>query len=187
MGLFFPLVLVAAAAVLAAIIYFKKPPASRPLPELKALALEPLSEQGGKLALEDLNGQVVLLNFWGTWCPPCLKEFPDVVELEKQYRQREGVRVVAVSCGPPGSDDAGAELKRLRENTQAFLDRHSVEMPMYLDPSSKTRQAVSDAIGFDAYPTTLLLDREHRIYRRWVGTATKRDFEAAIEELLSRG
>lgn len=186
-GLFFPLVLVAAAAALAAIIYFK-PFSGDSRPTLKSLALEPLAEEGSKLALEDLKGQVVLLNFWGTWCPPCLKEFPEIVALEKQYRQHKSVRVVAVSCGAPQNRDATlAELKLVRETTQAFLDQRGVDVPMYLDPGSKTREAVNEAIGFEAYPTTVLLDREHRIYRRWVGTATKSDFEAAIEELLNRG
>jgi thiol-disulfide isomerase/thioredoxin len=157
-------------------------------PKLGSLSLSPLAANETKLSLADLKGQIVLLNFWGTWCPPCVEEFPHVRELHEEYRDRTDVKVLAVSCGR-GADDA-KDIGHLRVDTQAFLEHRFVEMPVYLDPDQKTRTAVLEAaaqrvLNLQMMPTTLLLDREHRIRVVWIGAKTKRDFASQIDRLLA--
>src|SRR5262245_38493564 len=88
-------------------------------PQLGSLTLTPVRDEDSALTLADLEGKALLLNFWGTWCPPCVHEFPDILALEQQYHDRTDFRVLAVSCGR-GSDDAN-EIASVRVDTRAFL------------------------------------------------------------------
>jgi thiol-disulfide isomerase/thioredoxin len=188
--LMYVLVLLLAAVVLIGVIYFdplSHRGSSRGGPALTSLTLESLANEDIKLTLDDLKDKVVLINFWGTWCGPCRVEFPEIVALEKQYRGRSDVLVLAVSCGPPNAEDAESrQLKDLRLQTQAFMDQRGVDMPMYIDPGFQTRKVVESLGLLQSYPTTLLLDGQHRVMKRWMNPAHKADFEAAIEELLQR-
>ncbi len=157
-------------------------------PQLGSLSLTPVRSQDSAITLADLEGKAVLLNFWGTWCPPCVHEFPDILALENEYRERTDFKVLAVSCGR-GSDDAN-EVATVRVDTQAFLERRFVDMPVYVDPDQKTRSAIAEVasqrvLNFQYMPVTLLLDREHRMRAFWVGAQTKAEFAAEIKKVLS--
>ncbi len=180
----FLLLILAVVVGIAAAAWFLKPPPFQPGAELEALSLTSLAEDGEGVTLDDLKGKVVLINFWGTWCPECVKEFPELVALEKKYRGRKDFRLLAVSCG--AGYDKENELSGIRIQTQAFIDQRGVDMPIYLDPDFQTRSVVEKTVGWQGYPTTLLLDRNHRIQKAWVGAAGKSKFEAAIDELLNK-
>jgi thiol-disulfide isomerase/thioredoxin len=157
-------------------------------PPLPSLSLTPVLSRDEPVSLADVEGKVVLLNFWGTWCPPCVREFPDILALHQEYRDRPDFKVLAVSCGR-GADDA-RDIPQIRVVTQAFLEHRFVEMPVYLDPDQKTRAAVMDVaaqrvLNFQAMPVTLLVDREHQIRVVWVGAQTKEVFSKEIERLLN--
>ncbi len=132
---------------------------------LQTVHLEPLVHAEGPIRLGDLHGKVVVLNFWGTWCPPCLMELPHLAELQRKYRAQEGVLFLAVSCGPASPEDP----EEIRSQTVAFLANQGFDLPTYLDPGFVTRQAVAQAVGFRGYPTTLVLDRNGYIRKVWVG------------------
>ena len=91
---------------------------------------------------------------------------------------------MAVSCGTEYDNEK--ELPEIRTETKAFIEKRKVKMPIYLDPDFKTRSVVEKAVGWKGYPTTLLLDRDHRIQKVWIGAASKSEFEAAIESLLKK-
>lgn len=126
--------------------------------------------------LVDLNGeaarlnryreQYVLLNFWATWCPPCLAEMPALEQLYQRYRER-GFVVVAVS-----SDVEGHSI------VQPFVDELGVTFPVLLDPDGK----VSAAYGAKSLPVSFLLDRDGRVVAAAEG-AREWYSEAAIETL----
>lgn len=134
-----------------------------------ALELEPLSEASQRVSLADLEGKVVVLNFWGTWCPPCRREMP---ELDKFYRRiagHERFRLLAVSCLPgPSEADAFEELKA---ETIAFLRSNGLSLPAYADPSGITRAAFRQLGGRAVFPTTLVLDGQGVVRAVWVGYA----------------
>jgi thiol-disulfide isomerase/thioredoxin len=153
---------------------------------LEYLQLEDLAGGGGQVSLDDLANRVTLVNYWGTWCPPCLREFPDIVELRDRFAEREDFRLYAVSCGP-GSDPT---LGELREQTEAFLESRRVALPTYADQNGASRQAMVASLGLSgmAYPTTLVLDRQGTIRGFWQGyhPSAAREMSDLIERLLDQ-
>ena len=142
---------------------------------LKSLQLEPLTGGGEAVSVADLQGNVTLVNFWGTWCPPCVEEFPYLAKLYEQLRTSPDFQYLSVSY----DDKPTAEL---RESTGDFLQRMGADHPTYHDPGAATLLALH-AIGVDdAFPTTIVLDREGSIRGVWRGY--HRSGIAEIEQLL---
>jgi peroxiredoxin len=110
------------------------------------------SLSGAPVALADLRGRIVLVNFWATWCKPCEDEMPSMERLHRALPP-EGFALVAISV-----DDDEAKVL-------AFRDELKLTFPILLDP----RKTVSTAYQTHRYPESFLLDREGRIVERYVG------------------
>ncbi len=112
------------------------------------------------------RGQVVLVNFWATWCPPCRMETPSLVALRNQYKSRP-FEIVGISM-----DDDQTQIG-------PFVKRYGVNYPILLPSGPLT-------LGGDvsALPTTFLVDRHGRIARQYVGMISERAVRADIEQLL---
>ena len=108
------------------------------------LSLETLD--GERLELDDYTGRVVVLNFWATWCPPCVEEIPSLERL-RELRHDRGLEVLSV--------DVGEEPEEVR----TFLEDKPVNYPVALDPEAEAFKAWNTY----AFPTTFILDRKHRI------------------------
>jgi thiol-disulfide isomerase/thioredoxin len=132
---------------------------------LAELSLDPLTGDEKPVTLSDLAGKVVVVNFWGTWCPPCSEEFPHLVELSKEFRQRPDFRLLLVSCAADGNEEVG----ELRAETLGFLERSEYEVPAYWDPGFKTRLAFHRVATLQGFPTTFILDRKGVIRGIWPG------------------
>jgi thiol-disulfide isomerase/thioredoxin len=158
-------------------------PSEETLSQVHLVPARASGSPGHDVSLADLRGRVVLLNFWGTWCPPCRAEFPHIEELYHKWGSSQGVAVLAVSCS--GGNDSG-DLQSLRDATAAFIAEKKADLPIYFDPGGQTRKAVAAAVGFSGYPTTLVLDRDGKIRDTWVGYAPGREVEMdqLIEQLV---
>lgn len=158
------------------------PGVGKKMPELW---LQPLTFAGDAISLEDLKGQVVVLNFWGTWCPPCQLELPHVAELARHYANDERCRVLAVSCGPQTGDPESL-LPDLQLETTATLEAARLKLRTYADPDMRTRMALHESIGFESYPTTLVFDGDGIIRGVWDGYAPgdEKDIAELVESLL---
>jgi peroxiredoxin/YHS domain-containing protein len=147
-----------------------------PLAYVPAAALEPapavaLEDLAGKtVELEDYRGQVVLVDFWATWCVPCRKTMPELQRVHERYRPR-GFTVLGVSI-----DEEGA--KRVKP----YLKGRKLTYPMLLDLSD---HPAWEAFRVKAVPAAFLLDREGRIVRRWLGAVDVAEIEAEVERLLA--
>lgn len=152
---------------------------------LEAVELQPLVNAEKPVGLGDLDGKVAVINFWGTWCPPCLMELPHIVELEKKFRDRDGFVLLAVSCGRGERED----LDKLRQNTEALFASRDIDMPAYADANFVTRRAFDKLQRFSGYPTTLLVDRRGQVCKVWVGFDPKmpKELERLVEKLLAEG
>jgi thiol-disulfide isomerase/thioredoxin len=135
--------------------------------KLERLNLEPLTGTTQPLALDDLAGKVALINVWGTWCGPCIIEFPHLKELVEHYRSEPDFRFVSISSdGGPGPD--GADLAT---NTEAFLREQRADLPTYADPRRETCNEIARVAGEPRipYPTSLILGRDGKVRALWFG------------------
>jgi len=113
----------------------------------------PLTLLDGKPSkLTDYRGKVVVLNFWATWCPPCVEETPGLIQLQRRIASRNGV-VLGVSV----DEDEAAYRK--------FLQDHGINYPTSRDPSKKSALDY----GTVMYPETYIIDRQGKIARKIIG------------------
>ncbi len=119
----------------------------------------------GADSLEGLEGKIVILDFWATWCGPCLASVPKMNELARKYADK-GVVLVGV-CHQKGAEKMAATVK----------DR-GIEYPVCIDATGRTNQAYV----VDSYPDYYLVDRQGRLRGADVSTA---GLEKAIEALLA--
>lgn len=130
--------------------------------------LEDLS--GNVLSNERLKGNVVLVDFWATWCAPCRKSMPELQALHVKYAGR-GFRVVGISIDEGGA----APVKK-------FVASKKISYPVAMDSDSLPAW---DAFRVKAVPAAFLLDRDGRIVAQWTGApASTRELEAQLESLL---
>ena len=133
------------------------------------------------------QGSILLLHFWGLWCPPCLRELPLIASLNSEFDPLEGVRVVSVVCGVPGMTPT---TTKVRQRAERYLSERGMELAIYTDTSGTTRRTVAMALGdgmyLAAYPTTLLLDQQGVIRAVWVGyhAGTRQQMAQQINRLL---
>ena len=129
------------------------------VPKLSLISLE----TGDKTPT--LAGKVTLLNFWGTWCPPCRQELPGLARLASRLADEPHFQLIAVSCGGGKRDD----LDQLRSETEAFLKSTRIAISPWADPTGDTRLRFTEAFGFRAYPTTYLIGPDKKILAIWTG------------------
>ncbi len=124
---------------------------------------------GQKLSLQDLRGKVVVLDFWSTTCPPCMKEMKELEKIWRRMKSREVV-VVGVACG-------GETLVEVTE----FRSRKNVEYPLVVDKTG----AVSDTYLVRSLPTIYIIDRDGKIADSnrgfWDGTDVAKAVNRALE------
>jgi thiol-disulfide isomerase/thioredoxin len=135
-----------------------------------------IDENGFDALRAQSKGRVLLLNFWATWCKPCVEEFPDLVELQQAYAGK-GLDVVFISI----DDDA-----RARQKVTAFLRKMNVVTPSYIKEThddEKFINAVSPRWS-GALPATFVYDRRGNLASMNVEELTKRELENIILPLL---
>lgn len=151
------------------------------------IELEALNADEPPVTLESLRGNVVVLNFWGTWCPPCRGEIGNMAELSREW-SRDHVRVVPVSCLQQADDEAAEPL---REASEEFLrDLKIDDLTVFRDPDHRTRDALAAIGAFDnTYPTTIILDPQGRVlavFRGYHLVHSKRYINNVLNQALQR-
>ena len=124
---------------------------------------------GSAITLSQLRGQVVMLNFWSSWCGPCREEFPI---LDGIYRDKHAAGLVLV----------GVDVDSYKNDAAPFLSKHPVSFPIALDLSG----TVAARFDQDAMPMTVLIDRRGTV--RWIhrgyNTGDEQEYDAEINALL---
>lgn len=128
---------------------------------------------GQKVGLADLRGQVVFINFWATWCPPCVEEMQSISNLAKSY-QGKGLRVVAINV-----DASPAATVR------QWVEKRKLGMEVLLDPNA----TVARRFGTYKFPETYVLDGTGRIQAKFVGPHewNQPPFDAMLAALVGQG
>jgi len=123
---------------------------------------------GRPVRLSDLEGKVVVVDFWATWCPPCEKEIPDFVALQTKYADK-GLVVV------------GLTIDETWDPVHPFMERYKMNYPVARVDDSSIVKAYDVSQGI---PTTFVIDRSGVIRLRHLGYAPSATFEKAIQEAL---
>ncbi len=116
--------------------------------------------------IADYRGQVVLVNVFATWCPPCREETPGLVELSNQYAGK-GLQVVGVSL-----DEQGKSV------LEPFVKEYKIKYPVLLPDVN------SPFTRIQSIPVTFLIDQQGRVAKRYEGAVTRRTFEHDVKRLL---
>ena len=111
-----------------------------------------VQDAGRAVTLSQFKGQVVVLNFWATWCPPCIEEMPSLVQMQQRMKAK-GVTVLAVSVDVDQS------------NYQRFLRDHNVDLLSVRDADQKSNALY----GTFKFPETYIIDRNGVVRRKFIG------------------
>ena len=143
---------------------------SVPLSRVQAYDFQLEDLRGNKFSLKSLRGKIVLLNFWATWCKPCVDEMPDLEKLHRQYKDSNFV-ILMINFGES------------KEKVQGFVTRNGLSLNMLLDQAKE----VSRRYRTFALPTTYLVDRDGYFLAGAMGRLkwSSPDFHTLIESLLN--
>jgi thiol-disulfide isomerase/thioredoxin len=136
----------------------------KPAPDFSLMYLD-----GKPIALSDLKGNVVVLDFWATWCGPCRASLPGLDALY-QSKKADGLKVLAMDAGEEAGD------------VKTFVDKTKLGIPGVMDPDSKAR----DAYSIEAYPTKVVIGKDGKVADVLVGAGAgserklKKDIDAAM-------
>ncbi len=137
--------------------------ARRPVPDFTMRDLS-----GADWQLSAHRGDVVLVNFWATWCSPCQEETPGLVRIARAYAPK-GLAVAGISMDQTGAD-----------SVRNFMRRYGIDYPVMMPTPSFL---LADEV--EGLPTTLLIDRQGRLARTYLGAVRETVFRADIARLLA--
>jgi thiol-disulfide isomerase/thioredoxin len=138
-----------------------------PGPGARAPVLLATTLAGERESLASRLGQVVLVDFWATWCPPCVASMPTLERLHQRFRDR-GFTVLGVNEEPG-----------LEDHVAAFLRQRGISFPTLVDAGS-----VAPSWGVYSYPTSFLVGRDGRIRATYRGPASEARLAADVEAAL---
>lgn len=124
--------------------------------------------QGVSHSLADYHGQVVLINLWATWCPPCKEEMPTLQAFYDKYKGN-GLVIIAINDGESKKD------------VLPFVQNYGLTFPVWLDP---TYIATEQAFNTMNLPSSFVIDRSGTIQLAWVGRINSRMLEKFVTPLI---
>lgn len=125
---------------------------------------------GRQRSITEWDGKVVALNFWATWCPPCLKEVPEFVSLQEKYRA-QGLQFIGVALQKP-------------EEVREFVAEHEVNYPILAGELEVIKLAEAYGNNIGALPYTVIIDRNGQIAHVKPGILPTEEAESIITGLL---
>ncbi|MEJ2411383.1 MAG: TlpA disulfide reductase family protein [Anaerolineales bacterium] len=134
----------------------------QPAPELTLFDLD-----GNQVSLSDFVGEVVLLNNWATWCPPCRGEMPEFQAYYEKY-QDKGFMVVAVEAGEP------------EEEVRRFVEEQGLEFTVLLDPENLSLVTFQHS----SLPASFVIDRQGHLRLAWLGAINTPTLEKYVTPIL---
>ena len=124
--------------------------------------------QGISHSLSDYRGQVILVNLWATWCPPCKEEMPHLQAFYDKYKD-QGFTIIAVNDGDPTPD------------VMQFVKDYKLTFPIWLDP---TYIATEQAFKTLNLPSSFVIDRQGTIRLQWVGGVNRKTLEKFVTPII---
>jgi cytochrome c biogenesis protein CcmG, thiol:disulfide interchange protein DsbE len=141
--------------------------ARRAAPDIQATCLD-----GAPWRLADRKGKVVIIDFWATWCGPCRRTIPHMIDLQREFEGR-GLEIVGISL-----DQGGSAV------VSPFVKETGINYPIIVEQGPRWASLFE---GVDGIPTFFLIDRQGRTAGRMVGAMPKEMIVQAVESLLKEG
>ena len=140
----------------------------KPLGDMPKFELERVA--GGKLNSDELKGKVVVVDFWATWCQPCIQEIPNYNKMKEEYSGKD-VEILGVTLESGSLEDAKPKVEELK-----------MAYPVVMG----TDEVVDGFGGLIGFPTTFLVGKDGKVYKKYLGlTAKKKEtIEKDIQALL---
>ncbi len=130
-----------------------------------------LTHDGKEVKLSDYKGKVILLDFWATWCPPCVKSVPDLIAIHSEF-EGEAV-VIGVSLDKETNSD---------KDVAPFIEKFGINYPVVMGD-----KAIANAYGgVEAIPTMFVIDQKGNIVNKHIGFSEKSKYVAEIKKLLGK-
>lgn len=126
--------------------------------------------EGGELSLKELHGQVVVVNFWASWCLPCRDEAPILERVWREYKDKGVVFV-------------GVNVNDITAKAMAFIEEFDITYPNGPDLYSR----ISRAYRITGVPETLFITSDGQVTERHIGPISEAKLRTALEELLPKG
>ena len=128
---------------------------------------------GSRLTFSSYRGQVVVVNFWGSWCGPCREEAPTLAVTARQYR-------------PAGVAFLGVDVRDTTASALAFAHNYGITYPSINDASSVITQDFTSVVPIAGTPTTLVIDRTGHIAGAVFGTATYQELTDILAKVTGK-
>lgn len=125
------------------------------------------STDGKNIKLSDYRGKIVIIDFWATWCPPCRKGIPDLIELQKEFKNN--LVVIGISLDQDTKSDV-----------VPFMKKYGINYPVVYG----TNQVIMDYGSINAIPTSFIINKEGKIVDKHIGLVPKSEYANKIKELL---
>jgi len=123
--------------------------------------------QGKQVSLADYRGQVILINNWATWCPPCKAEMPTLKEYYEAHRNKN-FTIIAIEAGEPVAEVTN------------FVNQYGLPFPVWPDPANKSL----DAFRNQNLPNSYVIDRTGTVRLAWTGAISREMLEKYVTPLL---
>ena len=139
---------------------------TKPLPPMKLQDLD-----GKAISADQFKGNIVVLDFWATWCLPCIAEIPSLNRLQEKYASK-GVKVVGVALASGEADEV-----------KPFVGKNKMKYTVLMGDDDQVYD-----MNVVAFPTTYLVTRDMKVFRKYLGAGPRKsaELEADIQKLLSR-
>ncbi len=126
------------------------------------------STTGKTVKLSDYKGKIVIVDFWATWCPPCRKGVPDLIDLQNKYKEK--LMIIGISL------DQG----KTKDDVNPFIKNYGINYPVVY----YNEKVLNDYGGIESIPTSFIIDKDGNVVNKHVGLYPKYIYEEEIKELL---
>ena len=142
----------------------------------KTQEVQGITADGLKTLLESTEGKVTVINFWATWCPPCVAEMPELAAFYQAYK-RDALAFLALSLDSPDA---------IADTVTSFVNERQLPFPVYV-MLERDLDVISTLVNQElagVLPTTLVIDSDGAVKKIFEGAITREDLEAVVKPLL---